>query len=171
MHAHSFKIVLRIVFFMRFLRVSWAEAIRLSRKLAGKVKRSGFKPDVLVLVLRGGAVPGRVLSDELGNLCLHAMKIEFYTGLGETAKKPRVTQFPGVSVKGKKVLLIDDVSDTGESLLEAKKALKGAREVRIACLHFKPHSKLKPDYFVGKTSAWIVYPWEVVETREKLRKK
>ncbi|MEM3030346.1 MAG: phosphoribosyltransferase [Candidatus Micrarchaeia archaeon] len=156
---------------MRFLHISWQKAIRMSKALAAKVKRSGFRPDILVMILRGGALPARVMSDELNNLNLRAMKIEFYEAPGKTARKPRITQRLGADVRGKRVLIIDDVADTGESLLAAKKSLRGAGEVRVACLHYKPHSTLKPDYFIGKTSAWIVYPWEVVETREKLKKK
>lgn len=142
----------------------------MSKALAAKVKRSGFRPDILVMVLRGGALPARVMSDELNNLNLYAMKIEFYRAPGKTAVKPRITQALDVDVRGKRVLLIDDVADTGESLLAAKKSLRGAKEVRVACLHWKPHSALKPDYYVAKTRAWIVYPWEAVETEERLRR-
>ena len=71
------------------------------------------------------------------------------------------------------MLIVDDVSDTGRSLAVAKDHVQkaGAEEIKVATLHYKPHSSFKPDYFVDETSAWVVYPWEVEETKRELSKK
>ncbi|MEM2542862.1 MAG: phosphoribosyltransferase family protein, partial [Candidatus Korarchaeum sp.] len=67
---------------------------------------------------------------------------------------------------GMKVLLVDDVADTGESLIVARDHIleRGAAEVRIATMHYKPWSKIKPDYYSEETEAWVVYFWEYAET-------
>jgi len=133
------------------------------------VKKSGFGPDLIVGIGRGGWVPARLMSDMLGIDQILAMRIEFYNKPGKSPGVPVVTQ--GVSrpaIIGRKILVVDDVSDTGESLEIAKGELAAAKEVRIATLHYKPHSKLKPDYYTRQTSAWIEYPWEKRETARAL---
>ncbi|WP_243666043.1 phosphoribosyltransferase [Vulcanisaeta sp. JCM 16159] len=63
------------------------------------------------------------------------------------------------------MLVVDDVTDTGKTLAVARDILRfyGAREVRTATLYVKPWSKIKPDYYVGTTDKWILFPWEVGE--------
>jgi hypothetical protein len=70
------------------------------------------------------------------------------------------------------VLIVDDVADSGRSLTVAKEYIlkQGAGEVKIATLHYKPVSMFKPDFFIGTTDAWIIYPWEVHEV-ERQRKR
>jgi hypothetical protein len=77
-----------------------------------------------------------------------------------------------VDVKGKRILLVDDVADSGASLTVAKKYLRklGASEIRIATLHYKPASAIKPGYFAETTEAWVNYPWEREETKKELKK-
>ena len=156
---------------IKMLYLTWDMIITLCERLARKVV--DYKPDVLVGVSRGGLVPVRLLSDLLANSHVAIIKIEFYKKIGKTADKPKITQKLNYNVKGKRVLIVDDVSDTGRSLIAARKHIlsKKAREVRIATLHYKPQSKLKPDYFVETTSAWLVYPWEINETEREMKKK
>jgi len=155
---------------MKFLRVKWDEVEKLCSSLAEQVR--GFKPDVLVGISRGGLVPVRLLSDILDNQNVAVMKIEFYKSIGETSGFPKITQPLVVNIKGKKVLVVDDVADTGRSLLVAKDYLmrQGAKEILIATLHFKPTSAFKPDHFVKTTDAWLIYPWEVNEVKRELKK-
>lgn len=151
--------------------VKWSHVDRMCAELAKKVEASGFKPDVIVGIARGGWVPARLLSDKLHNERVASMRVEFYTHPGVTRRAPRVTQPPSMSLHGKKVLLVDDVADTGHSLAEALNSIHDAKEVRTATIHHKPHSIFEPDYYVATTSDWIVYPWEVEETKRKLGKK
>ena|SRR3989344_8468117 len=155
---------------MKLLKLKWDEIDAMCSELAAAIEKSGYKPDVIVGIARGGWVPARLLSDKLGNESVASMRVEFYTAPGVTNRVPKITQPVSVDVKGKRVLLVDDVSDTGHSLELAFKSLSDAKEVRTATLHYKPHSIFKPDYFVGTTSDWIVYPWEVEETERKLAK-
>jgi len=124
-------------------------------------------------ISRGGLVPARILSDILGVRELFTVRVSFYTAVGKAAAAPRIVQPLAERLDGKRVLLVDDVSDTGESLIAAKGHLRdmGAGEVRVATLHFKPHSRLKPDFFVAETDAWPVYPWERHESERDLGKR
>jgi hypoxanthine phosphoribosyltransferase len=134
------------------------------------IKASGFEPDLIVGIARGGWVPARLLSDFLDNPNITSIKVEFYLDIGKTKNEPTITQDIQVSVNGKKILLVDDVADTGKSLMLVKNHLKnmGASEIRIACIYFKPWSIVKPDYYVRETEAWIIFPHEIRESAAKI---
>lgn len=155
---------------MKFLRISWESAARMAEKLAGMVD---YKPDMLVGISRGGLVPVRILSDKLGIRDVGILGIGFYAAIGRSMKFPRITQGLSKDVEGKRILVVDDVSDTGKSLFVAREYLRrhGAAQVKIATLHYKPSSEVRPDYFIGETSAWIVYPWERHEVKRELAEK
>lgn len=155
---------------MSFEVPDWNEIYDGCIALADQIKRNGFNPEIIVGVARGGWIPARILSDLLGNTFVASIKVEFYKGVAETAKKPVVSQQVSTSVAGKRVLVVDDVADTGGSLVTVRQNLlsRGASEVKIATLHYKPKSILRPDFYVKETSAWIVYPherYEFVENR------
>jgi len=155
---------------MRFEKPSWNKIDRMCEELAKKIKKSGFEPDLIVGIARGGWVPARILSDILNNKSIASIGVVFYKGIGTTARKPELTHKLPVNIKGKRILMVDDVADTGESLVFAKKKLTGAKEVKVATLHMKPWSKFKPDFYINTTDAWLVYPWERRETLRKLKK-
>lgn len=150
---------------MDMLRIGWDSAIGYCGQLAGKM---GFKPDIIVGISRGGLVPARILSDMLDVKQVQVLGIRFYKRIGEREESPELTQDITMDIEGRKVLIVDDVADSGRSLAFAKEHLKGAAEIRTAALHHKPHSIIRPDYFVETTSAWIVYPWEVHEVEREL---
>jgi len=155
---------------LSFEVLDWNEIYDGCIELADQIKKNGFNPEIIVGVARGGWIPARILSDLLGNTFVASIKVEFYKGVAETAKKPVVSQQVSTSVAGKRVLVVDDVADTGESLVTVRQNLlsRGASEVKIATLHYKPKSVLRPDFYVRETSAWIVYPherYEFVENR------
>jgi len=152
---------------------SWDRIYGLLLDLANRVRGDGFKPDVIVGVSRGGWPPARVMSDLLENPRLANVTAEFYVGVAETKGKPVITQPVSVSVKGKKVLVVDDVADTGESLRLVRSHLgeRGATEIKIATIYYKPWSVLVPDYYEKETSLWIIFPWERKETVRKLVEK
>jgi hypoxanthine phosphoribosyltransferase len=155
---------------MEYIYPDWNELEQLCKELADKCR--DYSPNVLVGISRGGLVPVRLLSDYLGNPNVAIIKIEFYLGVGKTKGRPEIVHPISTDVKGKKVLIVDDVADSGRSLVDAKKYIEklGAKEVRVAILHIKPSSIFKPDYFIGETDAWIVYPWEKKEVERELKK-
>jgi hypoxanthine phosphoribosyltransferase len=140
--------------------------------LAEEIKRCG-RPDIIVGVSRGGWLPARVLSDLLDNPNLANVRAEFYVGVAETKGEPTITQPVSMEVSGKNVLIVDEVADTGRSLELVKKHIlkRGASEMKVATLYYKPWSVLKPDFFGKETDLWIVFPWEVKETIRKIMEK
>ncbi len=149
---------------LRFLHLSWNNIQLLSEKLAGKIRESGFAPDIMVAVSRGGFDPARILCDQLTIRRLASVQLEAYDGMVKRPE-PIVVLPVNADLLGKKALLVDDVSDSGSSLIVGKKHLieKQAKEVRIATLHIKPWSKFRPDYYADEVDKWIVYPWELKE--------
>ncbi|MHA1238574.1 MAG: phosphoribosyltransferase [Candidatus Odinarchaeia archaeon] len=153
-----------------YVALTWDEIYDMHLELAEQILKSGFKPDIIVGIARGGWVIGRILSDLLANNKTANLKIEFYIDIGETAEKPKITQEISVDISHKKILVCDDVSDTGKSLKAAVEHLKekGASEIKVACLHKKSWSIFLPDYYVANLDKWIIYPWEIRETVRKI---
>ena len=148
----------------------WDKIYEMIVELALRIRKSEFKPDLIVGVSRGGWAPARILSDLLENTHTANIKIEFYVGIDKTGRKPVVTQPISEDISKKRVLVVDDVADTGESLKVALDHVrdKGAGEVKTATVYYKPHSIFKPDYFADTTSNWIIFPWERLEVTKLL---
>ncbi len=153
-----------------FVAPSWDQIYDMLIELARRVKDSGFRPDLIIGVSRGGWAPTRVMSDLLENANTASIRIEFYLAPGVTARKPVISQAVMVPVKGVNVLVVDDVSDTGESLKVAVEHLDagGAKAIKTATLFYKPQSIFKPDFFIVQTEQWIIFPWERLENTRRL---
>ncbi len=149
---------------------SWSYIYELCIQVADQVRRSKYKPDLLVAVARGGWVPGRVLSDLLENPDIATIKVEHYVDIYKTRAKPEITQPFPIDVKGKKILLVDDIADSGKSLKLVREYLlsQGAADVRICALYYKPWSVVVPDFSARLTDAWIWFPHEIFETMKKV---
>ncbi len=152
-----------------FLTVRPEDLVPLSMELASKVRDSGFRPDAMVAIHRGGMIVARFLSDYLDVRDIRAIRVEHYSGVGRRGGV-RIAEPLPTSLGGKSVLLVDDVADTGDSLEVAREHIisRGAREVRIATMHYKPWSRVVPDYYVVETTDWVVYCWEYAETARSL---
>ncbi|MDO8959606.1 MAG: phosphoribosyltransferase [Rhodocyclaceae bacterium] len=147
--------------------ISWSAFHDLARRLARKIADSGYRPDVIVAIGRGGYVPGRVLSDFLDQMDLTSFKIEHYRH-ARKQHAARVRYPLAADVTGRRVLLVDDVADSGETFAVALAHLnsRGApAEIRSAVLHYKTVSPYVPDYYAQKAIKWrwIIYPWAVAE--------
>ncbi len=147
---------------LEFVIPTWDKIYEFLLNLAERIRENGFKPDMIVGVSRGGWPPARVMSDLLENPDIANVKAEFYLGVAETKGEPVITQPVSVSVRDKKVLVVDDVADTGKSLRLVRSHLKekGATDVKIATIYYKPWSVVIPDYYEKETSSWIIFPWE-----------
>ncbi|MCK4405822.1 MAG: phosphoribosyltransferase [Hadesarchaea archaeon] len=149
---------------------SWGHIYKLCIQVADQIRRNGYKPDLLVAISRGGWVPGRVLSDLLENPNIATIKVEHYIGIYKTRARPKITQPLPIEVKGKQILLVDDIADSGKSLKLVKKHLfdEGAADVKICALYSKPWSVVTPDFCARTTDAWICFPHEIYETLRKI---
>jgi hypoxanthine phosphoribosyltransferase len=147
--------------------VTWEEQYRLARVLAGKIRSSGFRPDIVIAIGRGGYVPARILCDLLLLSRLTSVKAEHWGTPAEKGERA-VIRFPlCTDIQGDRALIVDDVTDTGdtiEAVLDYVKDL-GPAEVRTAVLQHKEVSGFVPDYFaeVCPVWRWIVYPWALHE--------
>jgi len=151
---------------------TWEQIYQSLLNLADRVRKANFKPDVIVGVSRGGWPPARIMSDLLENPELANVKAEFYLGVAKTKGEPMITQPVSTSVIGKKVLIVDEVADTGKSLRLVQSHLKelGATEVKILTIYYKPWSVVIPDWYEKETSRWIIFPWERKENVRQILK-
>lgn len=152
---------------------SWNQIYSLLLKVAEAVRKSKYEPDVIVGISRGGWIPARIMADLLENPKLANVATEYYLGVAETKQEPSLTHPVSLSVADKKVLVVDDVADTGESLKLVSAHLKeqGASEIRIATIYYKPWSATIPQYYAKETCLWIIYPWEQKEAARKVVEK
>lgn len=158
---------------MEYLILSWNDVYNLTLQLSERIVASGFVPDLIVGIARGGWIPARILSDVLYAHAMYNVRIEYYTDLGMHGREPKITQPLSIPIEEKNVLLIDEVSDTGESLYQASEYIKslGAKNLKTAVLHLKPTSRITPDFYMQKVTSWTVYPWEIRESIIALVKK
>lgn len=158
---------------MKLLHLTWEDVQRLSERLAEKVRGSGFRPEVVVAIGRGGFVPARILCDLLEVKELASMEVEYYRDIEERGEEPRVLHPLNADVENRSVLLVDDVSDSGRSLQLAVNQIlgRGTKVLRVATLHSKPWSTFQPDFFAEETASWVIYPWEVFESARSFLKK
>jgi hypothetical protein len=152
---------------------SWEQIYEELLRLADRIRENNFKADVIVSVSRGGWPPARVMSDLLENPKLANVRAEFYLGVAKTKGDPVITQPVSTCVKGKKILVVDEIADTGKSLRLVKLHLKeqGATDVKIMTIFYKPWSIVVPDWYAKETNRWIVFPWERKETVRKVLEK
>lgn len=142
--------------------LAWTEFPVAVRDLARQVAASGFRPDVVVAVARGGLVPGGAVAYALGTKGVGTMNVEFYTDIGRTLDDPRVLPpfMDAAGLPGSRVLVVDDVADSGRTLELVVRLLEGhGAEVRSAVLYTKPSSVIAPDYSWRETDRWITFPW------------
>jgi hypoxanthine phosphoribosyltransferase len=150
---------------------SWDQVYDMTLGLAFNVRSSSFKPELIVGISRGGWIPGRLLSDLLVDVRTANVKIEYYDGFVNRRRVPTVTQqLSAEELSGKKVLVVDDIVDSGESLKVAVMHIndKGASVVRTATMYYKPSSTFRPDFYACETTGWVVFPWERLELTQLL---
>ncbi|MEZ0318372.1 MAG: phosphoribosyltransferase [Pyrobaculum sp.] len=156
--------------------ISWAEGITLSEALAHAVQKDGYKPEVIVAISRGGLVPARIISDVLEVDDVVTIGVKYWGLAQRRAERPVLYHGiePGV-VRDRRILVVDEVADTGHTLALAKNLLDliGAQEVRTAVLHLKTTSQYTPHYYAEKIEEWlwISYPWSRYEDLREFKKR
>ncbi len=127
--------------------------------------------EAMVLITRGGIIPGGMLAEAMGITHILTAAVDFPTQTQmEKAKLmawPQFIQFPDdTALRGKRTLVVDDVWGSGRTITSVKIRVAGAGAVAHTCvLHFNPYRNLfgtsRPDYFAAITDAHIIYPWEI----------
>lgn len=145
------------------------------RELAQDIVNSGWMPDLIVAVARGGLLPAGAISYAMGVKAIGTMNVEFYTDIAETLPEP-VLLPPLMDVSaldGKRVLVVDDVADSGKTLKmvmdlinDRGLSLDGKSTVMVdakcAVIYEKSRSIIKPDFVWKHTDLWINFPWSTL---------
>jgi hypothetical protein len=145
---------------------SWEELHEDIRDIVKKIKKDRYQPDMIVALSRGGFVPARVICDLMIIKDLVSIKVDHW---GVTANKDGKAhlRYPiDANLSGKKVLIVDDITDTGESMVLAKEFVKklNPKEVKTATIFHIKTSKFVPDYYSKKIDwIWVMWPWNYIE--------
>jgi len=145
--------------------MTWGDLGEAARALAEQVADDGYQPDIILGIARGGLLVAGAVSYALGIKNTYTMNVEFYTGVDERLDAPMI--LPPVPVlvdlAESKLLIVDDVADTGHTLALVKGFVAGTvPEVRCAVLYEKPPSIVKCEYVWRRTDRWIVFPWSAL---------
>lgn len=157
----------------KYLAPSWNDLTQLLFVIATQILAKQLQFDRIITLTKGGWPMSRTLVDFLAIESVATIGIKFYTGIDERIEKPIIYQDLPISVAGERVLLFDDVADTGKSLRFAAEYLqtKQVASLTTATVFYKPHSVIKPDFYAAESSEWIVFPYELVETLQILSKR
>ena len=149
---------------VQYLSVSWKDMHTLTQKIAAAILTHETPPiEEIVAIGRGGLSVGLMLSDFL-RVPIFSITIQSYTDIKKQGEL-EITEALGRSIKGKRVLLVDDNADSGKTFLRAIEYLKTFEPSSIvtASIFYKPWSVYRPDYFAKITKRWILFPHEVTE--------
>ena len=155
---------------MKFLTVSWKTFENKIHRLATNISSSEKDLEIMVAIARGGMSVAHILSDFL-HLPIATFTISSYKDLKQT-KMSQISYGVGGSLQDKKILLVDDISDTGNTFIRGIEHIKemGGASIVTASVFIKTWTSFVPDYYIAKTDRWIVQPFEIRETIQDLSK-
>lgn len=147
----------------QYLSVDWQEYHTLTQSIADQILTSETPFATIIAIGRGGLTFGHLLSDFL-RIPICSITIQSYTDIKKQGEV-KITEGLSSRIAGKRVLLVDDIADSGATLKRATSYLRRFRpeSIAIATLFYKPHSTVRPDYFAKQTDLWILQPFEVTE--------
>ncbi len=142
-----------------YLDLSWEMFGELCRALALKVARE-YRPEVVVGIARAGVIPGAVIASIL-RVDFYSLRISRKEGAQQVRERPEILSAAPTQVSGKRVLIVDEIATSGDTLRLALAAVRDVRpaEVRSAT-NFARSRGYKPDYFALETDATVIYPWD-----------
>lgn len=158
---------------IQYIAPTWDEMNQLAFQIAQKILQKKAHFDRIVTLAKGGWPMTRSMVDFLGVDKVASIGVKFYRGIYKKLSKPEIYQDLPEPIKGENILLFDDVADSGGSLEFVQDHLqtKGSHTITTATLFYKPWSTFKPDYFGASTKAWIIFPYDAVDTINILGKK
>ncbi|MEM1600315.1 MAG: phosphoribosyltransferase, partial [Sulfolobaceae archaeon] len=125
--------------------------------------------DVIIAIARGGLVPARLLADILGIFDVLSIKVEHWVVTASHTPEAKIKYPFKLDLQGKNVLIVDDITDTGDSIDLSKKYVIenfNTTNVKTATLQYiKPVAKVTPDYYAEEITnwTWFMYPWNYWE--------
>lgn len=142
-----------------FLDVSWEMFGELSRALALRVARE-YEPEIVVGIARAGVIPAAVVASIL-RLDFYSMRISRKEGDEQVRDRPAIMSAAPSQAAGKRVLVVDEIATSGDTLRLALAAVRDVRpaEVRTATSFVRPRG-YKPDYFALETDSTVIFPWD-----------
>jgi hypoxanthine phosphoribosyltransferase len=145
--------------------LSWSSFGKESYSLAKKVKASKIQFDLVIGIARGGIPVAMVIGDLL-NLEIDIVKVKSYTGIKERVK-PKILTKLSKGIRGKKVLIVDDLIEYGDTMKTVMRYLNLQKpaSIKTAVLYKKPWSTIEPDFHNKTVDTWIVFPWDIEETK------
>ena len=143
-----------------FLELSWEFFGELCRVLAVKIATSGYEPDLVVGIAKAGVIPGAVVSSILRR-DFYSLKISRDLGIERVRARPKIFSAAPVEAARKRVLIVDEICTSGETLRIAVNAIRQVNpaEIRTATSLVK-HGGFRPDFFALETGATVVFPWD-----------
>ncbi|CCQ15504.1 Purine phosphoribosyltransferase [Rhodococcus sp. AW25M09] len=145
--------------------LTWETFGDVSRDLTKKIVDDGFVPDIVIAIARGGLIPAGAIAYAMGVKAAGTLNVEFYSDIEETLADPVVLEplLDTDSIVGKKLLVVDDVADSGRTLALVIDLLKvHTPDVRSAVIYTKPRTIVQPDYSWRETDKWINFPWSTL---------
>jgi uncharacterized protein len=142
--------------------LTWSLFGEAVKELAVSVAESGYQPDIVLAIARGGLIPAGTLGYMLSVKNTFTMNVEYYTGIDQRLDVPVILPpyLDLVDLEDKQFLVVDDVADTGHTLQMVREfCAPKVREVRAAVLYHKPGSVVRPEYVWRDTDKWILFPW------------
>ena len=142
--------------------MTWEELGTGARRLAETIRDDGWIPDLMLGIARGGLLLTGALAYALDVKNTYTMNVEFYTGIDERLEVPMILPpVPDlIDLAEAKLLIVDDVADTGLTLALVKDFCAGkVAETRVAVLYQKPRSVVSCEYVWRETDRWINFPW------------
>jgi hypoxanthine phosphoribosyltransferase len=145
--------------------LSWYDVDRLINSLTPRLE--AYENEIIIAITRGGIVPGAIIAERLAVPQVFVASVDFYEDEEHDLDWPVFMQFPADSfLRGKQVLIVDDVWDRGKQVVNVTERVKQAGGKPLSSvLHYKPHRSdfpdKSPDFFASETKDWIIYPWEV----------
>ena len=150
-------------------KVTWDEVEFWSRTISDKIYNSSWLPDTIVAISRGGYVPARLICDRLLVGELVSLQISHWPSAAQIAKEAGVRVPLYCDMSAKRVLVVDDISDTGDSIVIAKDHIRAnckPKDIRVATLQWiSESSKVTPDFYAEEVKGWwwYQYPWTRLE--------
>ncbi len=142
------------------LELGWEMFGELCRALALKVARSDYRPELVVGIAKAGVIPAAVVASMLG--CdFFSMKISRRAGVERVRERPKILTAAPRQAARRRVLIVDEICTTGETLRMALAAVRNVSpaEIRTAISFVRPGG-YEPDYYALQTDDTIVFPWD-----------